>query len=373
MLFKDVIGHSELKKKLTEDVRENKVSHAHLFLGSLGYGGLPLTLAFTQYLLCENRLEEDSCGNCSSCRKVAKLEHPDIHYTFPTAQALSKTSDALFPIWKRMTLENPYFGLGDWINESDPKGRRPIISVHQSMEIIKGLSLKSFDGGYKISIIWMAEEMNTSCANKLLKILEEPPKNTIFILIAESEDTLLPTILSRTQILKIKPLNEEEIGNYLKEKKKDVNAELIKSITSRSEGHLSLAIELLNAGETENTNYTLFIELMRVCYQKNVLSMMKWAEKISKLGREQQKHFIKYALYMVRQSLIQNYTGGQLNKTSPEEADFLTKFARFITGNNIMAFNKLFNDAHYNIERNAYGRLIFTNITFEVMRYIHRA
>lgn len=372
MLFKDVIGHSELKKKLTDDVRENKVSHAHLFLGSLGYGGLPLTLAFTQYLLCEDRKQDDSCGTCSACKKVAKLEHPDLHFSFPTVQTLSKTANPLFPIWKTMALENPYFSLGDWINESDPKGRRPIISVHQSMEIIKGLSLKSFDGGYKISIIWMAEEMNTSCANKLLKILEEPPKNTIFILIAESEDTILPTILSRTQILKIKPLSEEDIGDYLKEKS-NVNDELIKSITSRSDGHLSLALELLNTGETENTNCALFIELMRVCFQKNVLSMMNWSEKISKLGREQQKHFIKYALYMVRQSLMQNYTGGQLNKTSPEEAQFLSKFAKFITGNNIMAFNKLFNDAHYNIERNAYGRLIFTNITFEIMRYIHKA
>ena len=372
MLFKDVIGHKELKEKLIEDVRESKVSHAHLFLGSLGYGGLPLTLAFTQYLLCENKMEEDSCGECSSCRKVEKLEHPDLHFSFPTAQAITKISNPLFPSWKAMAIANPYFNLGQWINESDPKGRRPIISVHQSMEIIKSLSLKSFDGGYKISIIWMAEEMNTSCANKLLKILEEPPKNTIFILIAESEDTILPTILSRTQILRIKPLSGDEIGKYVQENN-NINEELIESITSRSEGQLSVAMELINTGETENYNCDLFIELMRVCFQKNVLSMLEWSEKMSKLGREQQKNFIKYALYMIRQSLVQNYTEGQLNRTSPEEAKFLSNFAKFITGNNVMEFNELFNKAYYNIERNAYGRLLFTNITFEVMRYIRRA
>ena len=372
MLFKEVVGHSDLKKKLVEDVREKKVSHAHLFLGNLGFGGLPLALAFTQYLLCENKQENDSCGECSACKKVDKLEHPDLHFTFPTAQALTKTSNSMFTDWKKCVLENPYFGLSDWIEASDPKGRKPIISVHQSMEIIKSLSLKSFDGGYKVSIIWMAEEMNQSCANKLLKIIEEPPKNTIFILIAELEDMILPTILSRTQILKIKPLEEEAIGRYLKEKS-NIDEELIKSITSRSQGDLAMAIELLNSGESENNNCTLFIELMRVSFQKNVLSMMNWAEQMSKLGRAQQKYFIKYALYMVRQSLIQNYTEGQLSKTSPEEAQFLSKFAKFITGNNVMQFNKLFNDAHYNIERNAYGRLTFTNITFEVMRYIHRA
>lgn len=372
MLFKDVIGHKELKKKLIDDVKEDKVSHAHLFLGNLGFGSLPLALAFTQYLLCENQGENDSCGTCSSCKQISKLEHPDVHFSFPTAQGISKISSPLFSTWKKSVLNNPYFDLNDWINESDPKGRRPIISVHQSMEIIKSLSLKSFSGGYKVSMIWMAEEMNMSCANKLLKILEEPPKNTIFILIAASEDKILPTILSRTQILKIKPLKDEDIGFYLKENY-DSSEPLIQSITSRSEGDLSKALKLLNEGGSDNNDCDLFINLMRVSFQKNVLSMMDWAEKMSKLGREQQKHFIKYALYMVRQSLIQNYTEGALSKTSSEEAQFLSKFSKFITGNNVMQFNKLFNDAHYNIERNAYGRLIFTNITFEVMRYIHRA
>jgi len=372
MLFKDVIGHDELKQKFINDVRDNQVSHAHLFLGNVGYGGLPLTLAFVQYLMCEDKTELDSCGKCSACNKVQKLEHPDVHFSSPTVQTISKTSDPLFSMWKPLVLENPYLSLNEWINHSDDKGRKPIISVHQSEEIIKKLTLKSFEGGYKVSIIWLAEEMNAACANKLLKIIEEPPKDTVFILIVEAEENMLPTILSRTQITKIKHLKNEELSLFL-QSKKNVSQDLIRSIISRSEGDLSLAMELLGSGDIVNSNYTRFVELMRICYKKEVLPMMHWAEGMSKLGREEQKHFLKYALYMVRQSLMKNYTEEQLMSTSADEANFLSKFARFITGNNVLEFNQLFNDAHYNVERNAYSKLLFTNITFEVMRYIHRA
>ncbi len=370
MLFKDVLGHNDLKNKFINDVRSQQVSHAHLFLGNIGYGGLPIALALSQYLMCENQQDNDSCGVCPACRKVQKLEHPDIHFSFPTAQADSKTSDPLFPLWKESVLKNPYMGLNEWINVSDDKGRKPIISVHQSEEIIKKLTLKSFEGGYKISIIWLAEEMNTACANKLLKIIEEPPKNTLFILIVENEDTVLPTILSRTQITKIKQLKDEELVGLLRNQGHS-NEDLLKSVSSRAEGDVSAALDIINSGG--NNNYQYFVELMRVCYKKEVLPMMNWAETMSKMSREEQKHFIKYALYMVRQSLVKNYTEGQLMRTSADEAKFLANFARFITGNNVLEFNNLFNEAHYNIERNAYSKLLFTNITFEVMRYIHKA
>lgn len=372
MLFKDVIGHKDLKEKFIGDVKTEKVSHAHLLLGNVGYGGLPIALALSQYLMCEDRGESDSCGVCSACRKVQKLEHPDIHFTFPTTQAISKISDPLFPIWKEKILKNPYMGLNEWINASDEKGRKPIISVHQSEEVIKKLTLKSFEGGYKISIIWLAEEMNVACANKLLKIIEEPPKDTLFILIVENEDTVLPTILSRTQITKIKQLNDDELTAFLRKQGHSDN-ELIKSVSSRAEGDISAALEMINANSKQNSDFTRFVELMRICYKKEVIPMMSWAENMSKLSREEQKHFIKYGLYMIRQSLMKNYTDEQLMRTADEEAKFLAKFARFITGNNVLEFNSLFNDAHYSIERNANSKLLFTNITFEVMRYIHKA
>lgn len=372
MFFKDIVGHTELKSKFIKDINENKLPHAHLFLGKLGYGGLPLTLAIIQYLMCENRLENDSCGECHSCKMIQRLEHPDLHFSFPTVQALSQKSDPQFPLWKAMVKENPFANLNEWINYSDDKGRNPTISVHQSNEIVKKLTLKSFEGGYKVSVIWMAEEMNQTCANKLLKIIEEPPQKTLFILLAESEDAILPTILSRTQITKIKQLKREELSAYL-QKEKNVSGDLTESVVARSEGNIRLALELLKLNNKENIDFQRFVELMRVCYKKDVIAMMDWAEGMAMLGREEQKIFLKYGLYLMRQSIMKNFTEGKLMNASAAEEQFLQNFARFITGNNIIEFNELFSNAHYGIERNANAKLLFTNITFEVMRYIRSA
>ncbi|MFA5574694.1 MAG: hypothetical protein WC994_06515 [Brumimicrobium sp.] len=372
MFFNHVVGQTLIKQKFLSDIYDSKLSHAHLLLGNAGHGGLSLTLAAIQYLLCENKQEIDSCGECNSCRMMEKLEHPDVHFTFPTVQAETNISDPHFPLWKEMILKNPYSNLNDWINFSDDKGRKPIISVHQSEQILKKLTLKSFQGGHKVSVIWMAEEMNQTCANKLLKIIEEPPKDTVFFLLAESEDKILTTILSRTQITKVPRIQPDEMKGFLQERG-DFSQDLMESIISRSEGDLGVALELIDSGKTENENFLMFVDLMRNCYKKDVISMLDWATKVSQLGREEQKHFLKYGLHMMRQSLMTNYTEGKLVNASQGEEDFLKNFARFITGNNILAFNKLFSEAHYSIERNANGKLLFTNITFEVMRYIRRA
>ncbi|MDX1650861.1 MAG: DNA polymerase III subunit delta' [Brumimicrobium sp.] len=372
MLFKEVIGQEALKERLRKELEGERISHAQLFLGKTGYGSLPLALAFIQYLFCENRSSEDSCGTCSSCNKMMTLQHPDVHFSFPTVQAVSKTSDPQFKEWKEMALNNPYFSLNQWIYSSDPKGRNPVISKHQSEEIVKKLALKSYEGGYKVSVIWMADEMNTVCANKLLKIIEEPPAKTLFILIAEKQEEIMPTILSRTQLVKIKQIEEVALEAYLK-KHGIGDQDTLKSILSRAEGDLMKAIEMATSQGNENENRERFIELMRICYKKEVLPMLDWAEKTAKLGREEQKNFLEYALFMIRQSLMNNYTEEQLVRASPEETAFLKKFSRFITGNNVLDFTKLFNDAHYHVVRNAHAKILFTNITFEVMRYIHRA
>ncbi len=372
MLFRDVIGHAELKKRLVNEVREDRIAHAQLFLGKLGFGGLPLTLAFVQFVMCQNKKENDSCGACASCKKVSQMQHPDVHFSFPTVQPLSKTSDGQFSEWRKMLLNNPYADLHQWVQVSDPSGRKPIISKYQSEAIVKKLSLKSYEGGYKVSIIWMADEMNVVCANKLLKIIEEPPKDTLFILIADSPENVMPTILSRTQLVKIKQVENNSIVKGL-ENKTNVESDALKSIVSRAEGDVAKVYELI-AQEGGNNQYREdFIELMRACYKKQVFEMFEWAEKMAKNGREEQKTFLQYALYMIRQSLMKNYTDEQLLRTSPEEKAFLQKFARFITGNNVMDFHQLLNDAHYSVERNAHAKLLFTNVTFEVMRYIHRA
>jgi DNA polymerase-3 subunit delta' len=372
MLFQEVIGQEELKRHLIDEVNGGKISHAQLFLGKPGFGGLALALAFTQYLFCENRTAKDSCGTCPSCSKIMKLQHPDLHFSFPTVQSVAKISNENIAEWREQVLETPYFDLNKWIDKIDPKGRKPIIGTAESAEIVKKLSLRSFEGGYKVMIIWMAEEMNQVCANKLLKIIEEPPQKTLFLLVTESQDKMLQTILSRTQVLKIPRVQLDELINYLS-RGKGLNASGAESIAGRSDGDVIEADELSGSHEDQENNREHFIQLMRVCYKKSVLEMMEWADVMAKETRMHQKDFLAYALHMFRQSMLRNYTEDHLTRVSVKEDEFLEKFARFITGNNINDFMKTFNDAHYHIERNANARLLFTNLCFEVMRYIHKA
>ena len=270
-----------------------------------------------------------------------------------------------------MIEQNPYFNLNQWSEFIEEKGRKPIISTEESNEIIKKLSLKSFEGGYKVMIIWMAEEMNQTCANKLLKILEEPPKNTLFILLAEAQDQMLQTILSRTQIVKIPTIQVDELSAYINQNFQVSSSDSV-SVAAQAEGNLIEAIDLLGAHEEKNLNRELFIKLMRVGYTKKVIPMLEWAEEAAGLGKEKQKGFLKYCLHMFRQSILRNYTQNQLTKTSREEDEFLNKFSKFITGKNIESFMDKFNDAHYHIDRNANAKILFTELCFQTMRYIHK-
>ena len=372
MQFSAVVGQKDLASHLIDEVNNEKVSHAQLFLGKPGYGPLPLALAFVQYLFCENKSENDSCGECTSCRKAEKLQHPDLHFSFPTVQTISKVSDPVLGEWREQLAENPYFDLNTWIRKIDVRERKPIISVHESEEIIKKLSLRSYEGGYKVMIIWMAEEMNVSCANKLLKIIEEPPAKTLFILLAESQEYMLQTILSRCQIVKVPRIKMEDMSVHLKTNM-NVGSSNADSVASRVDGDLIEAMEFLGDHEEQDANREQFIQLMRVCYKKSVLDMIQWSEEISSVSREQQKVFLKYALHMFRQSMLRNYTEDHLTRVSDEEDEFLSKFAQFITGNNVFDFMKTFNEAHYHIERNANPKILFTNLCFNVMRYIHVA
>ena len=368
MQFKSVFGQKRLKEELIKEVNEERISHAQLFLGKPGYGGLPLALAFIQYLFCEKKQKNDSCGECSQCRKNTSLQHPDVHFSFPTVQAISKTTSPLLSDWRNQIQEEPYFSLNTWLKKIDSKERKPIISKDESQEIIKKLSLRSLEGGYKVMIIWMAEEMNLTCSNKLLKIIEEPPEKTIFLLIAEAQEYILQTILSRTQIVKIPQLDWSEITEELKKK----GAKNIESITSRASGDMLEAFNLMQENAKADNNKD-FVQLMRVCYKKNVLDMIAWSEKIADTSKQNQKQFLKYALHMFRQSLLRNYTGNIITRVSDDEDAFLENFAQFITGNNIRNITASFNDSYYHIERSANSKILFTHLCFQVMREIHSA
>ena len=371
MQFKDVTGLQEQKDQLIREARQGTVSHAKLFHGKAGFGGLPLALAFVQYLFCEHRQELDSCGACPSCKKVIALQHPDLHFSFPVVQSLGKTSDQFIHEWRKQVIENPYFSLKEWLSRIDEKERRPIIGTEESQDILRKLSLKSFEGGYKIMIIWMSEEMNTHCSNKLLKMLEEPPKDTVFILLAEQSEQLLPTIVSRTQTLRIPRLHSEDLRIFLQHK--GVRSAEVEGLVARSEGDLVLAAELIDHQSDQNELRERFIQLMRVCYKKDVIPMLDWAETTAMLTKERQKIFLEYSLHMFRQSILKNYTDDQLIRVSADEELFLKNFSKFITGKNLADFMKTFNDAHYHLERNANAKILFMSLCFKVMRYIHFA
>ena len=369
MLFKNVIGQEELKQHLIQVANADKIAQTQLFAGQMGYGTLPLALAFIQYVFCENRQAHDSCGQCGSCKKVNDLQHPDLHFFFPVVQSISKVSSKLLPDWREQIKENPYFDLYEWTQRMDDRERKPIISTEESQEIIRKTALKSYEGGYKVYLIWMAEEMNAICANKLLKILEEPPDNSLFLLLCESTEHMLATILSRTQLVNIPRIQENVLSNYL------VNTLYIdqntaESIASFSEGNYIKATHQIE--QQENTDFLeLFKTLMRASFKKDVTAMMDWAEETAQQTKEKQKLFVGYALHLIRQSILLNYTSGSINQLSTDEAEFLKNFAKFIHGKNIQSFMQTMNDIHYHLERNANPKIVFTHLSFQVMRYIH--
>lgn len=372
MQFKDVVGQQELKTRMINEINSEKIGHAQLFLGKNGYGNLALALAYTQYLYCENKKKNDSCGECPSCSKTKQLIHPDVHFVFPTVQTISKTSDGMMKDWREIVSDSPYFNLNDWINHTDPKGRRPIIGTEESKELLKKLSLMSFEGGYKVVIIWMAEEMNQTFANKMLKTLEEPSAKTVLLILSEDSESMLPTIISRAQMRKTPRLSFAEVAHYVQTNTK-LNDNEAQSLVARVEGDISLIRGHLRSHESEDRNRDMFIQLMRSAYKKNVLEMMDWSDAMAGVGRETQKTFLEYALHMLRQSILKNYTDEQLTRVSTEEASFLKNFSRFITGNNISDFLEIFSEAHYHVERNANARILFTHLAFRVMRFIHFA
>jgi DNA polymerase-3 subunit delta' len=368
----ELIGQDSLKAEIRNEVNSGKIAHAKLISGKPGFGTLPLAMYFVQYLFCENKQENGRCGNCPSCKRVRDFNHPDVHYVYPIVKSVNHVSSSLFSTWKEQLTTNVYFNLSTWASKIDSKSFRPIIPAEESNEIIYKLNLKSYEGGPKVLIIWMAEEMNVFCSNKLLKIIEEPPSNTYILLICENIKNLLPTIQSRTQRINVPLIQSDDLSSFLV-RKFELSRSEADSVTSFAEGDLLSALDYLNANENQVIHREQFIQMMRVCYKKDVNGMLDWSEKMSSESKEQQKFFIVYALHMLRQSILANYIGSEIMRVSEEEEKFLNNFSPFISGNNIREFQKTFDDAHYHIDRNANSKILFTQMCFQTMRYIHIA
>ena len=368
MFFKDVIGQEEAKQRLIREAKEGKIAHARLFCGPEGIGKLPLAIAYARYLSCNNPGEKDACGICPSCVKFNKLAHPDLHFVFPVIKKKSKdtVSDDFITEWRELLSQTPYFNLNIWLEEMGAENQQAQIYVKESDEIIRKLSLKSSQGGYKIMIIWLPEKMNVECSNKLLKLLEEPPSQTIFLLVSEEPDMLLTTIQSRTQRFSLYGIEEKYIAERLQSQYGLQERDAI-SIGHRSEGNFLKALESIHLNEENKLFFDLFVSLMRLSYQRKIREMKQWSETIAAMGRERQKHFLSYCQRLVRENFIFNFQDPSLIFMNEEEQNFSKRFAPYINEKNVMGIMDELSEAQRHIEQNVNARMVFFDFSLKMI------
>lgn len=367
MFFKDIVGQETVKQQLINEVQKGRIPHAQLFCGPEGSGKLPLALAYARYICCSNRTETDSCGTCPSCVKWNKLVHPDIHFMFPIVKKGKKEiCDNYLDSWRHLILNNPYFNQNHWQAEIESENGQAIIYARESDEIIKKLSLKSSEDGYKIVIVWLPEKMHIVCANKLLKLLEEPPKQTLFFLVSETPDTILPTILSRTQRINVPKISETNIANAL-QKEYHVSPAESQSIAHLANGNFIKALEAIHLDEENKHFFDLFVSLMRLAYQRKIKEMKRWSEQLSAMGREQQKSFLGYSQRMVRENFIYNLHHPEINYMTLSEQNFAKNFSPFINERNVANIMYELSEAQIHIEQNVNAKMVFFDFSLKMI------
>lgn len=375
MKFTDVIGQEHLKSHLVKSTDNGRISHAQLFVGKEGSGVLPMALAYAQYILSFKSDDKEA-----SILKCSKLMHPDLHFAFPVATNDSvkshPVSNLFLEDWRTFVQKNPYGNLFEWLQQIGVENKQGQIGVDEAEEIVKSLKLKSYEGGYKVMIIWMAEKMHTSAANKLLKLLEEPPEKTVFILIAEDEEQIISTIKSRCQILHFPLLSEADITNGLVERE-GADPPIAALIAQQSDGNFNKALHLFHNDNSDEQFEQWFITWIRAAFKAKVNAaviqdLISWSETIAKTGRETQKRFLQYCLQFFRQALLYNYMADELVYIEPKTPGFkLENFAPFIHGTNILDINKEINDAIYHIERNGNAKIILLDLSIKLTRLLH--
>jgi len=381
MLFSNILGQDHIKSHLATSADSGRIPHAQLFIGPEGSGTLPLAIAYAQYILCGNTGGENTTGNAACNLKFEHFQHPDLHFVFPVAsnsEVKSHPVSANFlKYWREFIAETPYAGLFDWYKKIDIANKQGQIGVDEATEIVKALSLKAYEGGYKVMIIWMADKMNTATANKLLKLLEEPPQKTVFILIAESEDDILQTILSRCQVLHFNGLSEKAIANALVHRE-NMEPKAAARLAHQAQGNYNKALHLLHKTADELPFEEWFVMWVRAAFRAKgnaaaIHDLIAWSEQIAGIGREAQKQFLNFCIDMFRQAMLLNYQATELVFMEPTVAKFkLENFAPFVNGTNINDIFKELSDALYHIERNGNPKIILTDLSIKLTRLIHK-
>lgn len=374
MLFKHIVGHPLLKSKLIANVRNNRISHAQLFFGPEGCGHLPLALALARYIQCTNKGTDDACGSCPSCQKFNKFEHPDLHFFFPVATTQEHKKDVssklFYGPWRELLLKTPYFSYMQWLEKIGLENKQAIINAEDCNDIIRLLGLKAYESPYKIVIVYMVEKLYHAAAPKLLKILEEPPDNTLFILITENKDAILNTILSRAQLVKIPGLGEDVLETTLIHQH-HVEAQQARQLAFLTGGNYVEALQLMEEQTEPFDNFYNFRNWMRLCFRPNMQHILAWVEPVSKLGREKQKAFLLYGTKIFRLCLLSNYHATSLVNLDGEEKVFLNGFSRFVSHSNGLSIVEAFETASYHIERNANPKILFTDLSLTMAKLLN--
>ena len=367
MLFQEVIGQNAIKEQLIQSVFENRVSHAQLFLGPEGSGSFALALAYAQFISCTEKTESDSCGNCASCRKYNKLIHPDLHFSYPFFRGGEK-EDSMADLgeWRDLVLSNPYFNLDEWRLRLDAENKQPNINKAECLNILNRLSLKAFESEYKTMIIWLPEYLKNE-GNRLLKTLEEPANKTLIILVAQNQDQILNTIISRTQLVKIPALKNDDISRYLIDNK-DVPETQASRIAYLSNGSLQAALNHLK--EDDHDDFRNFSGWMRMTFADKGAQIIDFVDVLSKLGRENQKNMLRYGVQLIRECIMMISGAESLVHLPSLELDFVKNFSRQLDLAKCEALINELEKAHYHIERNANPKILFLDVSLHFVKIL---
>ena len=381
MQFSEILGQEHIKSHLTKSADLGRIPHAQLFVGPEGSGTLPMAIAYAQYIICSNQKGENSGSNEACNLKFQKTSHPDLHFIYPTVstedvKTKPKSIDFITE-WRQFLEHNPYGSLFDWYQMLGVKNKQGEIRVDDAQEILKSLALKSYEGGYKIMIIWMADKLNIAASNKLLKLLEEPTDRTVFILISENEEDIIQTIRSRCQVLHFNGLNEKVISEALISRE-NIEFKTALKIAHQAQGNYNKALQLLQPDSESVFFEKWFVDWVRAAFRAKgnaaaIQDLIQWSEQIAGLGRETQKKFLHFCIDMFRQALLLNYQTPSLVYMEPQVEKFkLENFAPFVNGNNINDIFKELSEAMYHIERNGNAKIILTDLSIKLTRLIHK-
>ena len=372
VFFKDIVGQRTVIAQLKRSVDENRLAHALLLTGPRGSGKLAIAIALANYILC-GKHGDDVCGRCPACAKLAKYVHSDLHFVFPVKNAKGSgekpVSDDYITEWRELLSKDAYFSYDDWLAKLNIENQQPMIYERESSVILHKLSMQSREGGWKVVIIWLPEKMKEEGSNKLLKIIEEPPKDTLFLLVSEEPDKIIPTILSRTQRVEVPRIEQTDMENALQQHY-GLAFDEARLIALQSAGDWENAEEMLSLNEEKSRYLELFMQLMRVAYARNIRDMKAWSEQVAALGRERQKRLLSYCQRMIRENFIMNFKNDEMLYMSHEERNFSVRFSPFVNERNIFGIMEELSEAQRHIEQNVNAKMVFFDMSLRMIVWI---